>query len=217
MQRRVSLGACHWGWERRVLSSVAFLHARPPFLWIRPDRMASNTDASSLYVYSVCVSVCLTTSKKLSFGEINRCFVQLVVRNNSQHCDSVSPRASAVVLPAVGDVESGASSGHGPYEWPFFSPLYLLISLDIIQVPCCMELELSDSCGAVTWTITVTHTPHVNIRGRPSRQFLIGDSCWWPVTAWMYITVLHGDNFYLNGSLLYIRQVGGDSVTLLMH
>lgn len=125
MQRRVSLGACHWGWERRVLSSVAFLHARPPFLWIRPNRMASNTvhretDASSLYVYSVCVSVCLTTSKKLSFGEINRCFVQLVVRNNSQHCDSVSPRASAVVLPAVGDVESGANSGHGTYEWPFF-------------------------------------------------------------------------------------------------
>lgn len=148
MQRRVSLGACHWGWERRVLSSVAFLHARRPLL----HTVHRETDASSLYVYSVCVSVCLTTSKKLTFGEINRCFVQLVVTINSQRCDSVWPRASAVVLPAVGDAETGANSGHSPYDWPFFSPLYLLINLNIIQVPCWLELELSDSCDAVTWT-----------------------------------------------------------------
>lgn len=84
-------------------------------------------DGSCLYFYSLCmcvcvcmfVYVCLSTSKKLSLEEINRCYVQLVVRDYSQRCDSISPRASAVV-PSHGletNLESGAkyiNPGHNP-------------------------------------------------------------------------------------------------------
>lgn len=122
MQRRV------WGWDRQVLSSVAFLHVHHPCLWILPRQMIPhlNTvhreiDRSCLYIYSVCVCervcACLTTSEKLSLGEINRCDVQLVVRDYSQRCDSISPQARAVVLFSVhGEAESGAK--YKPWTQP---------------------------------------------------------------------------------------------------
>ena len=56
-------------------------------------------DRSHLNVYRVCPD--WTTFKKLSLGEINRCYVQLVVGDYSQCCDKISARAMAVILPTA--------------------------------------------------------------------------------------------------------------------
>lgn len=151
---------CHWGWDRQVLSSVALLHACHPFLldsfhikWIcASNTVHSEIHTSRFYVYSV--RLCLAASKKLSFGEINRCYVQLVVRNHSQHFVTVSHTG----------LDFEANSRHKPHEWPLstvfaYQPQHHSGSLFY-------RAEPFDSCSAVTGTITmrISHTL-LNTRG----------------------------------------------------
>lgn len=160
--RGFSLGSCHWGWERQTLSSVAFIHACLSFpLDYSPSNgcllPTQSTDTSGLYLNCVCLVVCL--SDQLHKALFSRCIVQLVVRNCSQPCDSLSPRARTVILPAARS--RGADLCHSPYEY---------ISVTFSQCICispmlyCIELELSNSCSAVTTTVNlIPHTVNVNI------------------------------------------------------
>lgn len=148
-----SLGSCHWGWERQTLSSVAFIHACLSFpLDYSPSNgcllPTQSTDTSSLYLYCVCLAVCL--SDQLHKALFSRCIVQLVVRNCSQPCDSLSPRARTVILPAARSC--GADLCHSPCG---------CISVTFSQCICIspmlyyMELEHSNSWSVATTTISV--------------------------------------------------------------
>lgn len=124
--------------------------------------------------------MCLTTSKKLSLGEINRCYVQLVVRDYSQRCDSISPRASAVVPPTawrqIWNLEPSINPAHSPCKGLFFPfQLYLLINCNTIRV-LCMGLVQPDSCSAefiVTWTVTVSFTRMLYVNAAGQNTFTV--------------------------------------------